>query len=758
MTPAPLPPLFFILVAGCGAGIGSPEAIETEGPDAEAEPPHQSDSQTSYSEDCNCCVSDCECTPPCGPKDRPLEDRIRLPIEVFGSGLSSVEISIDIVDATGVDTLFLQAHRIGYEEGLSDRVGEAKASVKINEHPWLPITNDTVDLHEPERSYGGIGGGYHTVRFTIPVRGIRAGVNTLVFRFNGTDQITSGYRILALNFLRGGHPVLAASRFYDDDPRNWESPSTVSSDIEAGERWWHQRDLLKLPNGDPLSTACADCHAQDGRDLKYFNYSNESIIQRSVFHGLSLKQGASIASYIRTLDVPSPARARPWNPPYQPGPGMDAQPKEAWAAGAGLSAVLERDQDMFPYLKPPGTSWSEVAHTEQTLNLRQMPIAVQLPDWNAWLPHVHPLDAWGSHFTGGVAHAKYQALRKNLPALVAEPTAALITSVGNLDDGARQFISRGRTDDTGGGNWRTRDGATIDTIAPGLSREQAKLGLAKWLGVKHWELIQEYGLEQLPSVVAPPIRGIQYGEALGWPSDGQSVWANAPHMTADNKRNYAGQSEVVGLFQSSVWYQLQMLLNSGMRLGWDTRPVDWSYHFRFIRLLAEKSGQPQSLRFFQSKIKAYQARDNGHGPVNYGWQHRFLHPWQLYSDDRGDRTLHAALDDIRPGLWVEVFEAITSAAMDTLETKPEYDLTQWPRRAPGDSSGRWWKLEGADHRPADWTGSGDLFDQPSYNHADAYYRLLPRLKSVGVSQALLQRIANWCAAAWPNGDWMRRMD
>jgi hypothetical protein len=46
----------------------------------------------------------------------------------------------------------------------------------------------------------------------------------------------------------------------------------------------------------------------DGRDLKYFNFSNNSIITRSRFHGLTTLQGEQIAAYIRSLRFPNPGR------------------------------------------------------------------------------------------------------------------------------------------------------------------------------------------------------------------------------------------------------------------------------------------------------------------------------------------------------------------------------------------------------------------------------------------------------------------
>lgn len=95
---------------------------------------------------------------------------------------------------------------------------------------------------------------------------------------------------------------------------------------------WEEAQLIESPLAPnrAIKARCARCHAQDGRDLKYFNYSKWSIVARSQFHGLSEKQGQQIASYIRSFDVPNPGRPR--NPPYQPGPGLDSQPVQMWAA------------------------------------------------------------------------------------------------------------------------------------------------------------------------------------------------------------------------------------------------------------------------------------------------------------------------------------------------------------------------------------------------------------------------------------------
>ena len=41
------------------------------------------------------------------------------------------------------------------------------------------------------------------------------------------------------------------------------------------------------------------------------------------------------------------------------------------------------------------------------MNTREIPVAIQFPDWNEWLPRVHPKDAWGTTFVTHPAHTRY---------------------------------------------------------------------------------------------------------------------------------------------------------------------------------------------------------------------------------------------------------------------------------------------------------------------------------------------------------------
>ena len=271
---------------------------------------------------------------------------VTLPVEVVGGDGTTASVVVDLPAprARDIRSLWMRIHGLSYAD---------MASVQVNRSAWLPLNNGTVVVAEPGNSYGGIGGGFSTLTMTLPLPAGTAvdGPNTLRFRFNKTDGIASGFRVVAFNLLTGDSGnALDADAFTQDDPAAWAPPLTDPDSIRAGEALWLHAPLKAngLPNAPSIRARCADCHAHDGRDLKYFAFSNESIVARSRFHGLSDVEGRQIASYVRSRPVPSPGR--PWNPPYQPGPGLDSQPVANWAAGAGLSWALDGDNATLPFL------------------------------------------------------------------------------------------------------------------------------------------------------------------------------------------------------------------------------------------------------------------------------------------------------------------------------------------------------------------------------------------------------------------------
>src|SRR5215469_33997 len=286
--------------------------------------------------------------------------RTLLPIEVLGADGTTVSRTVTLTAAQceSVKSLWLQVHGLRYQ---------TQASVQVNTSLWIPLRNDTLSVAEPGRTFGGIGGGFSTLELIVPLPSgtVVAGSNIVRFRFNESNGLASCYRVLAWNFVTNdGGKVLPPTDFVQDAPESWTPPLTDAVSIHAGQELWHTASLVAsgLQNSPRIQAHCADCHAHNGLDLKYFNFSNLSIIARSRFHGLSTLQGEQIATYIRSLPLPNPGR--PWNPPYQPGPGIEESPVSSWAAGAGLKWVLDNDADALPYLLAAHTALSDTVPAE----------------------------------------------------------------------------------------------------------------------------------------------------------------------------------------------------------------------------------------------------------------------------------------------------------------------------------------------------------------------------------------------------------
>jgi hypothetical protein len=527
----------------------------------------------------------------------------------------------------------MQVHGLGYTGMMS---------VQVNTSAWLPLNNDTVAVAEPGKSYGGIGGGFSTLKVTLPLPAgvVVEGANTIRFRFNHSDGVVSGFRVLAFNLLASDSGrVLEPDAFMQDDPSTWTPPLRDSDSIQAGKDLWQNAQLMasSLQNAQPISAHCSDCHAHDGRDLKYFSFSNASIIARSRFHGLSALQGQQIASYIRSLPVPSPGR--PWNPPYQPGPGLDARPIANWAAGAGLSWVLDDDSGALPFIFTPnggragrpgigavenGPDWSAIAlitpaafRPDGNLNPREIPISLQLPDWSHWLPRVHPLDAWGTAFqnsefsewygSAGSASGR-NATKPSLRSLLASPDLSALISSGRIVTYFEKWRNARRAFlkpyvESKSVNW-----------SPDLSLKAYSTQL--WQLVKTWEMTQEFGLEGR----GRELFGVT-GESRTWFNTIPEATAPATVNIPDGPAGMGGSALTNEYFDTS-WYELQMLVNSGNHRHRDRLPVDWVYLIgRFLDLYRE-SRRPEPARLLVAVIKAMQSTDPSIGPDNraQGWR------------------------------------------------------------------------------------------------------------------------------------------
>jgi hypothetical protein len=615
---------------------------------------------------------------------RPLPPLL-LPIEVLGtaSGREEVSVTLTGVEALRGATLCLTIHGIQYDD---------KAKVTLNGVHAVSINQRTAKVIGNAQRFGGIGGGFHTLPLEIelPKGVLREGENLIVLEFirqdsyavsgfqkleNRIDDASSGFRVIRLNLKdRSGRVLLGPERFRDDDPRGWGPPETeveLAQAIQDGWMLWRGRKpdgrpyLLKNFSGIGLTpleiqATCSDCHAHDGRDLKYYNYSNRSIVARSRIHGLTDEEGRRIAAYIRTLaGAPVVPHARPWNPPFQPGPGLDSRPVYEWAAGAGLEAVLEDPVEtyngVFPgaYRKTAtgGMAWDlskitpDVIRPEGSLSIREVPIALQLLDWNHWLPKVHPMDGYAEILkTNTVFRAQLDGFNK----VYSNTVARLRTPSGSTNYAAVVSFSHS----TQAAMAVARESYKFNRMNHTLKEAQRRYPLMLLPLMKSWEIYMEFGLGDrvagatcgpraderswrvgmLPFGASPNIAGM-----LDTREEGVKYEPRNGHGIGNNRG-------VTFNYVSSVWYHLQLILDHGNRnpiCGVNVAaPFDWPYVMAHLHGLqtetAMGSGLSMAPLMYLYLVKAPQIYDTGLGvdrSQSGGWQPYMLMPYylQLYS-------------------------------------------------------------------------------------------------------------------------------
>jgi hypothetical protein len=663
-------------------------------------------------------------------------EQILLPIEVLGANGTTVSriVALQAGQAESVRSLWLQIHGLRYAD---------QASVQVNEKPWIPLNNNTVTIAKPGKSFGGIGGGFSTLVMTLLLTNgaVVGGDNTIRFRFNQTDGIVSSYRILALNFLTvEGKKILAPDNFVEDAPESWTPPLPDAASIQAGRELWRTAALVanSLPNSPRIQAHCADCHTQDGRDLKYFNFSNESIVSRARFHGLSTLQSEQIASYIRSLPVPNPGR--PWNPPYQPGPGMDEQPLSSWAAGAGLAWVLEKDTDTLPYLvrqhgdglnpassKPAGNAPNlrelvrqitpDMFRPDGNLSAREIPIALQLPDWNQWLPRVHPKDAWGTAFTQSSFAASYdgETTPERKSKTSKKPSLrTLLEAKQTTDQDLRPVVAAFAQWSEARRSFLGRLGKADAAWSPELSNRVYSTQL--WQLVKTWEMTQEFGLEgRGRNLIGSTADSRTWCNIV--PGDAAPAAAHIPSGPAG-----VGGSALTNEYLNAVWYELQIVLNSGNHQHRERAPVDWVYVIGGFLDLHAQTHQPEPARLLVAVIKALQSADPLLGPDNLrqGWRP---------NDNVDPRIMISPVWALifKP-LPVEVHQALTAALLAAwMDKNLQYPIT---KHLP----------VGVPKRPYTQPSSyGDISGGKVWESASEF-------RDAGVSADLVQHLQQWGVA------------
>ena len=190
--------------------------------------------------------------------------------------------------------------------------------------------------------------------------------------------------------------------------------------------------------------------------------------------------------------------------------------------------------------------------------LVQIPIALQLPDWNQWLPRVHPKDAWGAAFTqsafaalyGGETTAESKSKIGKKP-----PLRTLLATAQTTDHDIRPVVAAFA-------QWSEARRAFLGRLAKQKGRGRPSLtnkvySTQLWQLVKTWEMMQEFGLEG---------RGRDLfgstAESRTWcnviPGEAAPAAAHIPDGPAG-----VGGSALTNEYFTAAWYELQIVLNSG---------------------------------------------------------------------------------------------------------------------------------------------------------------------------------------------------
>ncbi len=719
---------------------------------------------------------------------------ITYPIEVLSmlnsndEWIDTVQISITTKDYQGtVGWLYVNVNNLNNASTMQYRLKESSQS----EWGSWQTSQPNFSVFPKDEAYGGLNGGFGTTQFATPIIGVEAN-KTYDFQFKYdyiSGRESSGYRILDMAFWESNNKhetnqILNGRQ--DVTGENWEGPyandpnkSTLS---EEGGRLWRGEvgEVLIDPNGIDIKATCADCHTASGWDLKYFNYSDKSIIARSNFHGMSREEGEKVAQYIRDLAFDRSEKGRPWQPPFQPGPEADDDPYE-WAAGQGLENVLETDEDMIAEVfgsKNP--SEEEIRSTindfNGNTNLRTQRLAVQFPDWNGWLPGTHPKDLLSDEDYNTINSA-YLALRSALD------TPSKIEALNNQSNIADNHANNGIykaigdfstqvhnvIEGTNKNNPRSPVWADNNSVYQ-PERETLMRSLAPWFSIKIFEVIHEFGLHNISELQNIALKD---QEKFQWPTREWVVFQNAAHIISERRgTSYFSLTDTTrdqqtrSIYLSSIWYQMQMTLTPGNRKGGVVSPNDWAYNLLHVHRIGLQSEIYEPARWLQNYLKNAEQRNNGMTPKESssgairGWNMRELSPWRFYGTTNGNTE---TFDQLGPDLRNRVQSVFIDEVLDVLESFGN----EWNRDGVNLSYRTDFELEFYDTEPINgvtFQGDNCLFHDRRDNggcsdandavEIDAMYTLLYLFSENGnITTSVFNRLRGWADEMWAFTDW-----
>ena len=217
-------------------------------------------------------------------------------------------------------------------------------------------------------------------------------------------------------------------------------------------------------------------------------------------------------------------------------------------------------------------------------------MALQLLDWNRWLPRIHPKDAYGAAFLRNAAFTDYTALR----AALSGPNADAYKTQNVGSDQPSPNMTAARLDLN---HWFTHYETFVDPkVAPADTPwtplySQQVYSSALWQRVKVWELMQEFGMENLGRVAFGP-----RADERTWLDPGTfMISPGKSHLPATI--NQGGFTDNILQFETlnNQWYYLGLVLNAGNGYRAGTNPIDYGYARARILNLMQAGGPAMPL-------------------------------------------------------------------------------------------------------------------------------------------------------------------
>ena len=608
-------------------------------------------------------------------------------LEVLGQG--GTIRTATVIPPTNSTTLWLKLHHV---------TATNEASLSINGGAWLPLDRSHTVPQGSAAWLNGIGGALELVAVTVPSATFTPGQsNQFRFRLDNSDGISLGYRVLEINFADVSGQLL----FPRLKPTTLVSPELGGGDAVNGSNVWFTATLVSSWNGTNTLSHCTDCHAEHGEDLRYFGFSDNSIYQRCQLHGLDDASARDVVAYINSL--PDAKQSAAWNPPYQPGPGLDSLPAQQWAAGAGMEWVLDHDNDTFGYLF--GTNAPSFTFTN-TINMRELPVALELPSWQEWLPLVNPAEFYGSDFDE--LHDWMQMLKYDPFCSTPENfMQALGIFAGKWSDFMVNKL----------GNHHSGDRA-LDQLA--------RYSLSQWRNVKMWDIIHARGWESVGK------RFFAWTESADrvWPD---SVFYTSPNFTMPDRThllNLRDGSDATFVAVDQKWYWLQLVLNDSQHHHMVASPIDWGYlqaNTYSVSLVA--GGWPVKAMQVLTLAKASESQSADQS-CSENWFTGFSMQlsYQLLPGRSGGTS------------WTGYDPAFANQVLDAW-------FSEWER---------WIYGLGRDHfvsQTLEVDPSGTGSPAGSVNYETVHRNNLYSLRDLGASSDLLDRLQNVGAYLWPASDW-----